>query len=164
VRSLRAVAGHPAAPGAAHLVEGSRHIGVVIARHHGNVISAAEHFKPLPGHVDLDVERQVDEVAGHRDMVRLGCLHIGHDRIYDIVMQELAPVAMPVHVAGDPLGDEIAIGYIGKRTKMDVGKMREPEHKDLLTHDPERMTDFSGKIMRNNKICGASACWQLPLE
>ena len=66
-------------------------------------------------------------------------------------MQELAPVAVPVHIAGDPLGDQIAIGYIGKRTEMDVGKMREPEHDTLLQHDAEMVTDLSDKIMRKNR-------------
>ena len=94
----------------------------------------AEQFQPLPGHVDLDVERQIDEVAGHRDVVGSRCLHVANDRVDDAVMQELAAVAMPVDIAGDPLGYEIAIGYIGKRSQMNVGKMREPEHNLLLRH------------------------------
>ena len=106
----------------------------MIAGHNRHIMRIAKQFQPLPGHIDLDVERQVDEVAGHRDMVRARRLDVAHDGVDDAVVQELPAVAVPVDIAGDPLGDEIAIGYIGKRPQMNVGKMRKPEHSSLLRH------------------------------
>ena len=125
---ISSVACHPGAPGAAHFVERAGNVGVVIAGHDRDIISAAEQFQPLPGHVDLYVEGEIDQVARDGDVVWRGRLHVCNDRVYDIVVQKLPPVAVPVYVACDPLGDQIAIGYIGKRAKMDVGDMREPEH------------------------------------
>ena len=59
-------------------------------------------------------------------------LHVGDDRAEHAVVQDVAAVALPVDVADHPLGDEFAIGYIGKRPQMDVGNMREPEHSALV--------------------------------
>ena len=44
----------------------------------------------------------------------------------------MTAVALPVDVADHALGREVAIGYIGKRTEMDIRKMGEPEHHAFL--------------------------------
>ena len=81
---------------------------------------------------DLGVERQIDEVAGDREMIgRIG-RDVGGDHVDDAVMQEAAPVALPVDVADHALGGEIAIGYSGERPQMNVGNMRKPEHHAFL--------------------------------
>ena len=47
-------------------------------------------------------------------------------------MHDVAAVALPVDVADHALGREVPIGYIGKRTEMDVGEMGEPEHRAFV--------------------------------
>ncbi len=131
-RRVQAVARHPGAPGAADLVEGARHIGVVIARHDRNILGRAQRLQPEPRQLDLAVERQIDEVAGDGEMVDAGRLDVGDDRAEHAVMHDVAAVALPVDVADHALGREVAIGYIGKRTEMDIGNMREPEHHAFL--------------------------------
>ena len=63
---------------------------------------------------DLGVEREVDEVAGHREVIDADGLDVGDDVPEHAVMQDMAAVALPVDVADHALGREVAIGYIGQ--------------------------------------------------
>ena len=54
------------------------------------------------------------------------------DRSDHAILHDMAAMALPVDVTDHALGREVPIGYIGKRTKMDVGDMGEPEHHAFL--------------------------------
>ena len=109
----------------------------MIAWHHGHVVRRAKRLQPVLRHLDLAVERQVDEIAGDGKVAgRIG-LDIGDDRVDDHIMHMAAAVALPVDVTKHALGREIAIGYIGQRPQMDIGNMCEPEHSPFLS-DPVR--------------------------
>ena len=136
-RRILAVSRHPDAPGTADLVEGARHIGVVIAGHDRNVLGRPERFQPELRQFDLAVERQVDEVAGDGEMVDAHGLDVGDDRADHAIMHDVAAMALPVDVADHALGREVPIGYIGKGTEMDVGDMGEPEHHAFLGYAAE---------------------------
>ena len=120
-------------PRAADLVEGARHIGVVIAgnhRHSCGEPSVSSHSRASsisPSSARLTRSPVTARWSG-------ACrLDVGDDRAEHAVMQEPAAVALPVDVAHHALGGEIAIGYIGKRPQMDIGNMREPEHPFLYS-------------------------------
>ena len=100
---LLAVARHPGAPSPARLVQRPRDIGVVVARNDGNVVRRAQHFQPQPRHFDFPVERQVDEVAGDRDVIGLRRLHVADDRVEDGITHMTPTMALPVDVAGNSL-------------------------------------------------------------
>jgi hypothetical protein len=53
-------------------------------------------------------------------MVDAGGLDVCCDRAEHAVMHDMTAVALPVHVADHALGCEVPIGYIGKRTEMDI--------------------------------------------
>ncbi len=119
---------HPWRPFAADLGEGSRHIGVVVAGHHRDVAGFAQRFKPLAGHPDFAVQRQIDQITGDRDVIGSARPDICDNRVDNGVMHVTPAISLPVDVANRPLGGEFAIGYIGERTEMSVGQMRKPEH------------------------------------
>ena len=65
-------------------------------------------------------------------MIDAGRLDVGRDRAEHAVMHDMTAVALPVNVADHALGREVPIGYIGKRTEMDIREMGEPEHRVFL--------------------------------
>ena len=69
--ALDAVATHPGRPQPAGLVEGPGHVGIVISRHDGHILRLAERLQPEPGEIEFGVQRQVHEIAGHREMIDL---------------------------------------------------------------------------------------------
>ena len=97
-------------------------------------VRGAKRLQPEPGQLDLLVERQIDEVAGDGDMVGRVRPHVCHDRVDDIVVQEAAAVALPVHEADRALRDELTKLHFRQGSKMNVRKMCEPEHVLFVGH------------------------------
>ncbi|MNT63282.1 hypothetical protein D3C72_2010830 [compost metagenome] len=61
-------------------------------------------------------------------MVGLVAAQILHHQIERIGEKMLAPVAVPVHIAGDALGSQFADGEVRERSQVNIGYMRELEH------------------------------------
>ena len=83
------------------------------------------------------------DLLGHGQTPCLGYVHTMEDQADAPVLRGQDPVrrgdgapgdGVALDVADHALGGEVAIGYIRKRTKMDVGNMRKPEHCFLLGH------------------------------
>jgi hypothetical protein len=84
-------------------------------------------------HLDLAIERQIDQIAGDGKVIGCARLDVGDDGVDDGVAHVAAAIALPVDVTDHPLGGEIAIGYTGKRSQVDIGNMREPEHPSFIS-------------------------------
>ena len=94
---------------------GGANIGIVIAGDHRNAIRCTNTFQPGPRRRKLRVQRQVDEVAGDRDLVRRLRLKVRHQRIEHIAPVEFVPIAGPVEIAERALSREIAQPLRGHR-------------------------------------------------
>ena len=73
-------------------------------------------------------QRQIGEVAGHRDVVRCLRLEIGDDLVEHVPAVMLAAFDPPVEIAGRPFAEELRQARLRQRRNMRVGKMREDEH------------------------------------
>ena len=93
-----------------------------------HVMRGTERLEPDPRGIDLLVQRQIDQVSRKRDMVGCRFEHVLDNAVDDVFLHRLAPPALPVHIAGDTLRNEIPVGDVGKGTEMQVGEMRKPEH------------------------------------
>jgi hypothetical protein len=83
------------------------HVGVVIARHQGDVARRSERGKPGARRWVFAGKRDVDEVAGHRDVVRGLRLEIcGNAREHFGAMDAVA-LAPPIEKAGGAFVGEL---------------------------------------------------------
>jgi hypothetical protein len=57
-------------------------IGIVIARHNRRHWGA-QRLQPVPGHLDLAIERQIDQITGNGNVERSGSPSVGDDRVDD---------------------------------------------------------------------------------
>ena len=62
-------------------MKGGADISVVIAGNRGDSVGRADAVEPGARGRELRLQRQIDEIAGDRDVVRLLGLHIGHQRV-----------------------------------------------------------------------------------
>ena len=69
------------APSFGKMMAGAANIGVVIAGNHGDPIGRADALEPCPRRREFRLQRQIDEIAGDRDMVRPLRLHVGYQRV-----------------------------------------------------------------------------------
>ena len=90
----------------------------------------ADTLQPGLGRSKLGFEREVDEVAGDRDVIRLLRLHVRHQRIEHAAGMELVAVARPVEIAERTFAGELAKPQRGQRRQMRIGQMgqRESRH------------------------------------
>ena len=103
------------------------HIGVVIAGDGGDAIGRPEMVQPLRGEDELLRQAEIDEIAGHRDVVRLPLDDIpGQDVEHVAPMHELPP-AMPIHIAEHALAHQLAAPRLRHRAQMNVGEMGKGE-------------------------------------
>ena len=73
-------------------------------------------------------EPEIDEIAGHGDVVRFSLDDIAGQKVEDLApMHQLAP-AMPVDITEDALAHELDAPSRRHRAQMDVGEMGEGEH------------------------------------
>ena len=103
------------------------HIGVVIAGHDRDLLRRADAFEPRLRRLELRLQRQIDEIAGHRDVVRPLRLQVGDQRIQHLAAVIFVAVAGPVEIAKRALADEIAHPRRGQRRQMRIGQMRQRE-------------------------------------
>ena len=102
-------------------------IGVVIAGDGGDAVGRADALEPGAGRGEFRLQRQVDEIAGDRDVIG----SLGAD-VVDEGVQHLAAVvsvaiARPVQIAERPLAREIAQPRFRHRRQMRIRQMRQGE-------------------------------------
>ena len=119
----RLVAAQIISPGFRKAMPRGADIGVVIAGNHRDAIRRTDAFQPGPRRRKLRVQRQVDEVAGDRDLVRRLRLHVRYQRVEHIAPVDLVPVARPVEIAERAFSREIAQPRRGHWRQMRIGQM-----------------------------------------
>ncbi len=124
----RVVAAHIVAPMELRMAEGGAHIGVVIARHQGHVVWRSERRQEIRGRPELGRKRDVDEIAGHRDVIRRLRLEVGDDVRQHVTAMNQVALAPPVEIPGCTLAHELVPSRLRQRRKMRIGKMREGKH------------------------------------
>jgi hypothetical protein len=72
-------------------------------------------------------QREIDEVAGDRDVIRPLRLHVRHQRIEHVALVDLLAVAFPVEIAERALAGEVGKPQAWQRRKMRIGQMGERE-------------------------------------
>ena len=75
----------------------------MIAGHDRDVFGWAQRLEPLQGRLMFVRQAQIDEIAGHGDMIRLVRLHISDKQIQDVPHVDVLPVTMPVGRSQRPL-------------------------------------------------------------
>ena len=104
------------------------HIGVVIAGDGGDAVRRPEMFEPFGRAHELLGEAEIDEIAGHGDVVGGLLGHVARDEIEDLAPVHEFPPAMPIDVAEHALAHQLAALDPRHRAQMDVGKVGEGEH------------------------------------
>ncbi len=128
-RDSVAVAMQIGRPGGERLPEHAGHIGVVIARHDGDVLRRTEGLQPFARRDDLAGQADIDEVAGDGDVVRPLRDQIVEQPGQHRSGQRMHAAAAPVHIAEHPFRGELAGADARQRTEMRIGEMGEDEHR-----------------------------------
>ena len=112
----------------------------MIAGHDRDALGRADAFQPGPGRFEFGSQRQVDEIAGDRDLIRRLRLHVRQQRVEHVAAMEFVAVAGPVEVAERALAGEIAKPRRRQRRQMRIGQMgqRECGHQRHPTGLPAR--------------------------
>ena len=103
------------------------HIGIVIAGDRRDPVRGAEMMQPFGGEKKFLRQPEIDEIAGHRDVVRLPLDEIAGEHVKNIAAMHELPPAMPIDVAEHPLAQEVAPAGPRHRAQMNVGQMGEGE-------------------------------------
>jgi hypothetical protein len=106
---------------------GSADIGIVVARDDGDVLGLADAFQPCARWREFRLQRQVDEIAGHRDVVRGLRADVGDQRVEHLAAVIFVAVARPVQVTQRALAREIAQPRRRQRRQMRIRQMRQCE-------------------------------------
>ena len=131
-KALAVVAFHIRAPMLAAGRRRAPHIEIVIAGHDRDLRRLAERMQEGAGVEEFRRQRDVDEIAGERDLVRRLRLQVG-DQIGQGLhaVDRLAP-PMPVEEAERALARELAHAGAGQGADMRIGKVRENGHPPTL--------------------------------
>ena len=97
----------------------------MIAGYDRDPLRRADAFEPGLGRGEFCLQRQVDEIAGHRDVVRPLRLHVGDQRVQHLAAMIFVAVAGPVEIAERTLAREFAKPRLGQRRQMGIGQVRE---------------------------------------
>ena len=85
-------------------------------------------MQPVGGAQELLGQAEIDQIAGHGDVVGLLFDDIAGDEIEDLAPMHVFPPAMPIDVAEHALRHQLAAPHARHRAQMDVGQMGEGEH------------------------------------
>ena len=102
----------------------------MIAGHDGDVAGVAERFEPRRARGVFVGQRQIDEIAGDRDVVDAMRLQIARDRIEHFGAMDVFALALPIDEAEAALADELREPR--PRGQMQVGQMGEYEHCGMM--------------------------------
>ena len=119
---------HIFAPVELRMARGGAHVDVVIARHQGDVARRPERREPGARRRVFARKRDVDEVAGHGDVVRRLRLEIRHDAREQVGAVNEPALALPVEKAGRAFAHELGQSGRRQRSEMGVRQMRKDEH------------------------------------
>ena len=120
--------GHVGRPLTDGLLPIQRDIGVVIAGYDRDLVGRAEAADPACCVIELAGERDVDDVAGHRDVVGRGGGHVLGQGLEDWCHIEVLPVQGPGQEAKDALVQQLADAAVRQRSDMGIRQMRQCEH------------------------------------
>ncbi len=124
------VAAHVSAPELGRHRFSAADIDVVIARHDGDVTSIAECREPGTSAGVFVRQREIDEVAGDRDVVETLRFQVAGYRIKDFGTMNGAALAIPVYKAQPALAHKLRKPR--RRSRMQVGKMGKREHRGMV--------------------------------
>jgi hypothetical protein len=131
---------------------GGTHIRVVIARHEGDVARRSERGEPSARRRVFAGKRDVDEVAGHRDVVRRPRFEVGRDAREHLGAMDAMALAPPVEKAGCTFAGELGQPRRRQRPEMGIRQMREHEHGFLVSR-----TSAASALARAERDPGPSA-------
>jgi hypothetical protein len=77
--------------------------------------------------LEFGLQRQVDEIAGHRDMIGALRLHVRNQRVEHVAAVIFVTVACPVEIAERAFSREVAQPRRRQRRQMRIGQMCKPE-------------------------------------
>jgi len=118
------------------MARGGAYVDVVIARHQGDVARRPKRREPGARRRVFARERDVDEVAGHSDVVRRLRFEIRHDAREHVAAMNEPALALPVEKAGCTFADQLGQSRRRQRSEMGVRQMRENEHARIIgCHD-----------------------------
>ena len=103
------------------------HIGIVISRHQRNVVRRADAFQPFSRRGEFQRQRDVDEIAGDRDVAGMLRVHVGDEFVQHFAAMNGVALALPVHVADGALAGEVAQPRLRHRAEMRIGQVRKQE-------------------------------------
>ena len=110
----------------------------MIAGDGGDALRRPEVAQPFRGKHELLRKPEIDEVAGHRDVVRLPPDDILGQHIEDVAPMHELPPLMPIHIAEHALAEEVAAPRPGHRAQVNVGQMREREQGSVAIREDWR--------------------------
>ena len=102
---------------------GGANIGVVIAGDDGDAIRRADAFQPCQRRRKLGFQREIDEIARDRNVVRRLRLHVRHQRIEHVAAVEFMAIAGPVEIAERALSGQLGKPRRRQWRKMRIGQM-----------------------------------------
>ena len=88
-------------------------------------------MQPFRGAQELLRQAEIDEIAGHRDVVRLLLDDVAGDKVENVATMHEFPPAMPIDIAEHALRHELAAPGPRHRAQMNVGEMGEGEHESF---------------------------------
>lgn len=107
---------------------GLAHVGVVVAGHEADPLRGANPPEEGAGGLVLVGEADVDEVAGHRDMIDLGADDVVQQPVENVHAVMLGPAAAPVEVAGQALAHEVAPVRLRQGADVRIGEVGDADH------------------------------------
>jgi hypothetical protein len=119
------VAAHVVAPVREGGGDAAAHIGVVVAGNQRHIGRRAERIEPHPRRRIFGRQRQIDEIAGDGDVVRLLRLEVGDDARQHLGLMDRLALAPPVDEAGHALADQLVEPRRRQWRKMWIRQMRQ---------------------------------------
>jgi hypothetical protein len=107
---------------------GGLHIGIVISGHETYVRSRPQFIEPAARVLEFRRQRDIDEIAGHRDVVGPLAPEVAHDRRRHVAAMDGAALAKPVEISGEPLRCELGDPWPGQGSEMRIGQVCQHEH------------------------------------
>ena len=104
------------------------HQRVVVARHQRDPLRRSETAQPRAGLHELGRQRQIDQIAGDRDVIGLDRMQVAHQGIENGLEVAAPPTQLPGQIAEQALVRQLRPGDGRQLAKVQVGDVGEPEH------------------------------------
>ena len=103
------------------------YISIVVAGNCGDPVRRSEMAQPLGGKHEFLGQSKIDEIPGHRDVVRSPLDEIAGQHVEDVPAVHEFPPAVPIDIAKYALAEEIPPPGAWHGAQMNVGKVSEGE-------------------------------------